>query len=257
MPKNDDFEARRRSRQREIKRRRRKKTLILFSFICVITVVVLCFTVFFRVERVNVSGSDVYDAVEIAKAAGVNNKNMFTISSTKLEDKIRQKLPYVDSVKLSRKLPHTVTLKVTDAAPFSYYLVGSKYYIASEKGYILEESKSGSNDLMQIICSEAVCKVGKKVTIVSEREQKLIDELITYLNDEQIPTGCIDVSNPASIKLKVADRFSVNLGTSDYLIKKISHLKGMIDNIDPEKSGDIDLSMWSPENSQGSFLKKQ
>lgn len=256
MPKNDDFEARRKSRQREIRRRRRKKAFVVFIMLCFLTIIVLSLTVFFKVQTVKVSGSDLYEKAEITNAASVIGKNLFLISGTKLEEKIRLSLPYVDEIKIRRALPHTLKIEVTDASPYSFYKSKGKYYIASKKGYILEETKSGSDDLLEIKCSEAVCTVGKMVTVVSEREQKLITELTEKLEEMEIPANSIDVSNPASIKLRVDKRFDVNLGTKDYLLKKLAHLKGMIKSIESDKKGNIDLSMWTPENSQGSFLKK-
>ena len=256
MPKNDEFEARRRSRQREIKRKRRKRNFVVFCFFLVVTLVVLCFTVFFKVETVKVTGSDIYSAEQISSASGITGQNMFRLSTSRVEDKIRETLPYVDSVKINRKIPHTVKLTVEDAAPYSYYINNGKCYIASKKGYVLEKSSAGANELIRIECSKVVCNVGKKVTIVSKKEQKLVDELLTVLEDRDIPITAIDVRNPAAIKINVGNRFEINLGTKDYLTKKIAHLKGMLGSIEPDKKGTIDLSMWTPENSQGSFIKK-
>ena len=56
-----------------------------------------------------------------------------------------------------------------------------------------------------------------------------------------------------SITLQVDNRFEVNLGTSNYVNEKIKHLSGMIQKIDPSESGNIDLSMWTNDNSRGTF----
>ena len=92
--------------------------------------------------------------------------------------------------------------------------------------------------------------------LTNKREEKLLKELLNEINSEELEVSKVDVSNAAAIKMTIGDRFEVNLGTRDYLHNKIAHLVGMLKSIDSDKKGDIDLSMWTPENSQGSFIKK-
>lgn len=256
MRSNDEFEARRKSRQREIKRKRRKRNFILFLILCLLAAIILSLTVFFKVNTVKTSGSDIYDSSEIVTAANIKGKNLFLLSEKSLSDSVRLVLPYIDSVKIKRTLPDTVSIKVTDAVPYYCYTVKGKYYIVSQNGYVLEESKSGAPELLHIESKNAKCKIGTMAELTNKREEKLLKELLNEINSEELEVSKVDVSNAAAIKMTIGDRFEVNLGTRDYLHNKIAHLVGMLKSIDPDKKGDIDLSMWTPENSQGSFIKK-
>ena len=255
MSANDEFEARRKSRQKAIKRRRRKKFFIFFLILLLITAVILSLTVFFRVENIGVTGSKIYSAKEISAAAGVKNRNMFLLTEEKVANSIRPKCPYVDSVKLDRSLPDKLNIKVTDAVPYSYYIKEGKFYTVSKKGYVLSQDDAEPQGLLKILCGDISAVPGKKLTVISKRQRELVEKITAELQKNGIAAGVIDVSNTVAIKLSVENRFEVVLGTSDYLSKKTAHLKGMIKNIEPDKTGTIDLSMWTPENSQGSFMK--
>ena len=256
MRSNDEFEARRKSRQREIRRKRAKRNFIIFIIMCLVAVVVLSFTVFFKVETVKVSGSDIYKSSEIVSAANIKGKNLFLLNEKDIEKSLRLILPYVDSIEVDRKLPHTLSIKVADATPKYCYCIKGKYYIVSQNGYVLEESKSGAPELLHIISNNATCKTGQKAKLKSNRESKLLKELLKELESTKLEVSSIDLTNAAAIKLTVGDRFEVNLGTKDYLHNKMAHLAEMLRNMEPEKKGEINLSMYSPKNKQGSFLPK-
>ena len=74
------------------------------------------------------------------------------------------------------------------------------------------------------------------------------------MNQSEIKINSIDISNPLSIMLQVEDRFDVKVGTANYIEEKIRHLSSMIDEIDESLQGEINLSMWTNDNSQSSFI---
>ena len=107
-----------------------------------------------------------------------------------------------------------------------------------------------------MITSGVNCVIGKAVEYSNDSQAELVENLSKLLGNKEIKINSIDVSNVINITVKVEDKFTVNLGTNEYLEQKIAHLSGMIDSIG-ERVGDINLSMWTPENSQGSFVEKQ
>ena len=64
----------------------------------------------------------------------------------------------------------------------------------------------------------------------------------------------VDITDELAITVGVDGRFTVNLGTSNYIDKKFAHLSGMIKNMDASAAGKINLSMWTPSNTEGSFV---
>lgn len=251
-----DVNKRRAARQKKARIRRLKIAFVFFLIIALITLAIMCFTVFFPIKRINVSGSEIYSKSQIVKASKLTtDDNLWVVSQEKVENNIRTKLPYVDSVKLKRVLPDAIILTVTDAKEYAYYQSGENYYILSDSGYVLKEQAEAPENVFAIVTSGIDGAVGQKAVYKNASEAELVSTLIDTLQKKEINIDKIDVSNILQISLKVEGRFTVNLGTTDYTEEKIAHLSGMIDSI-PDRSGEINLSMWTPTNSQGSFVEK-
>ena len=255
MPTDKEIQARRKMRQRKARRRRLKICLVFFIIIALITLAIMCFTVFFPIKRISVSGSEIYSKAEIIKASGLTTEdNLFVVSEDKIEEAIRKKLPYIDSVELKRHLPDAVELTVTDAKEYSCFKIGEEYFVVSENGYVLSTQAECPQNVFEIVTSGVKCEIGEMIEYENSAEQQLVTTLTSALDKKEINIDKIDVSNIINLTVSVEGKFTVTLGTQEYLEQKIAHLSGMIDSIG-DRSGEINLSMWTPDNSQGSFVE--
>ena len=81
----------------------------------VVAAVVLSMVLFFRVRSVEVTGSAYYTADEIRAACGVaQGDNLLTLSRARIAGNIMAELPYVSTVQVTRRLPDTLELTVTE-----------------------------------------------------------------------------------------------------------------------------------------------
>lgn len=251
-----DVSKRRKARQRKARRRRMKIFLILFLVIALLVLAIMCFTVFFPIKRISVSGSNIYSKAEIIKASGITtDDNLFIVSEETIENKIRKELPYIDSVELKRHLPDAVVLTVCDAEEYSCFEIDSQYFVVSKNGYVLKTETERPQNVFEIKTSGVKCEIGKQVEYDNSAEKDMILNIISLLENQKINIDKIDVSNILNLTVSVENKFVVNLGTDEYIEQKIAHLSGMIKSIG-ERKGDINLSMWSPKNTQGSFVEK-
>lgn len=251
-----DVNKRRAARRKKARRRRLKIAFAFFLIIALVILTIMCFTVFFPIKRINVSGSEIYSKSQIVKASQLTtDDNLFVVSEEKIEGNIRKQLPYVDSVKLKRIFPDAVILTVTDAREYAYYQSGDSYFILSDNGYILKEQTKTPENVFEIVTGGIEGKVGQKAKYKNYVQEELVNNLICALNQKEINIDKIDVTNILEITIKVEGRFTVVLGTTDYTKEKVAHLSSMIENI-PDRKGKINLSMWTPTNSQGSFVEE-
>ena len=251
---NDEFLKKRKARQRRIRRRRILIGLTLLIVLLIAAGAVLSLTVFFPIETLTAAGSEKYTAEQITELSGIDKgDNLFT-ASVKL-DAIREKLPYIESVKLKRSLPDTLTITVTDAEDYACYYTDNKYFKVSKAGYVLDSLDEMPQELPIITATGVKCVLGKKVAFSNEKTEKLIGKIGTLAAEQGLTLNSIDVSDELSITVKAENRFAVNLGTSNYLESKFAHLAGMIKNIDPAKTGKINLSMWTADNTEGTFVE--
>lgn len=254
---NADVKKRRAERRKKIVKRR---LTIAFIFLMVVTVIVLaimCLTVFFPVLNVRASGSKIYTSTQIVKASGINEEtNLFTVSEKGIEEVIKNKLPYVDTVTLKRELPDTISLEISDAKEYAAVGQEGLYFVISESGFVLNSYEEIPQNTFLLNAGNAICKVGTQINFKDSQKADLAYKIAEALQKSKIKINSIDVTSSVNITVRVCDRFDVKLGTEENLEKKILHLGGMIKSIG-DRGGQINLSMWSESHSEGSFVPEK
>ena len=250
----DEFIRKRQERQKKIRKRRIRAFFIMFMILTLCVGAVLCLTVFFPIEKVVIKGSKIYSVDEIFENSKIESgANLFLVSRSKTEQSLKSKLPYIESIAFKRELPGTLNITVKDATEFAVYEVKEQYYTVSESGWVMKKSSEKPENLICIKGNEIVCKVGSQIVYEDPTQKELIETISQSLKDAKINADLIDTTGKINITLGVEGRFTVNLGNSNFIEEKIKHLAGMIKEMPEENKGKIDLSMWTNDNSRGSF----
>jgi cell division protein FtsQ len=88
-----------------------------------------------RVERVSASGMRVLTAEQVREAADVPvGSPLISVDTDAIEERLRQKLPRIDSVDVVRSWPHEIGLKVTERTPVLIVEKGAKFVEVDAKG---------------------------------------------------------------------------------------------------------------------------
>ena len=257
MAVDKSVEARRKARQKQIRKRRAIRAFFVLLILAVITVAVLSVTVLFPVKSVNVSGSKIYTPTEIVKAGKITQStNLLILSEDKLTEKIRTELPFVDSVKLEKKLPDSLTIKVTDATEKYCYNYGGKYYTVSSKSYVLKTYNELPEGMTEIRCGKITCVPGQKINIHDQNAKNTCDKIFVVFENNDIKIDSVDTTDPLNITMKIEGKFEVLLGGNAHMESKCKHLVAMIEKIEDDASGTINLSMWTPDKKEGTFIRK-
>lgn len=251
-----EIDARRAKRRRAAQIKRLKILAVALLIISVVAVAILSVTVFFPIKKINVSGSKKYDAQTVIEQSGLMGENLIVASEKRLEEDLRKKLPYIDEISLKKDMPDTVTIKITDAKEYASYKVSGKYYVVSKKGYVLRTSQTVPDGTIEIVTKAKATPRGELMQFSDKSSKKLTEELMGYLNEHKIKINSINLKNRSKITVRVEGRFNVTFGTSDYLERKCAHLAKMIDEIDKDARGDINLSMWSPDKTEGTLIRE-
>lgn len=254
----DEFIRKRMERQIRIRKRRLIIFFIFFTVLMLCVGITLSLTVFFPIEKINVSGSKIYTAEEIIQYSGIDiGDNIFTVSKKNAENSLKSAKPYVESIEIKRDLPGTLNITVKDAVEFACYNIGGRYYTVSDSGWVLNETLEPPENLVEIVTDSAKCKAGSEITFSDEKIKEIIDEISAELEAEKLTVNKIDVTDTVSISLKIEGRFDVDLGTSNNMTEKIRHLAGMVEYLDPEKTGSINLSIWTSDRPEAAFVESK
>ncbi|WP_447036847.1 cell division protein FtsQ/DivIB [Streptomyces sp. DSM 118878] len=88
-----------------------------------------------RLERVETSGTDVLKDRKVVEAAGAPvDAPLISVDTDALEDRLRSKLPRIDSVEVTRSWPDGIRLKVTERKPALLVEKGGKFIEVDAKG---------------------------------------------------------------------------------------------------------------------------
>jgi cell division protein FtsQ len=238
--------------------------------------VVLCLSIFFRVENVTVSGANAYSAWDIREASGIQEGDyLLTFGKARACAKIKAELPYVDTVRIGIKLPDTVNIVIeeidvvyaiqdqdgiwwlmtsegrimeqTDAAGASAYtkVMGVKIYEPEpEKQAVAFQNRTEATEATEATQPEGETQVPTPLNVTEQ--QKLLAALdilqALELNEVVGEAASVDVGDLTRIWLWYGTRYQVNLGDVNDMDYKIACLKGAVNKLSDYDSGELDIS---------------
>lgn len=253
---------------RNSKRRRQNKGRFSFLFkvlaiAAVLAAMTLGATVFFQLQTVEVAGNSRYAAADVEAASGLQTgDNLFRINKYQIQSDIREKLPYVESVNIVRKLPSTILITVTEwhavaniqptefvshseEMDYSDKLTDENWLI-SVGGKLLEQAPADSTAIRVSGLSAISPRAGTLLAVPQEQQGKL-DALLALLEvlEAREVTPLIsqaDLTAPTQILLRYDERFWIKLpmgGDFDYMIRA---LQTVLPDWDGYEKGTFDLT---------------
>ncbi|MFF0449522.1 cell division protein FtsQ/DivIB [Streptomyces sp. NPDC004609] len=88
-----------------------------------------------RVEEVGATGTDVLTPEQVMEAAAVPmGSPLVSVDTDGIEARLRERLPRIDSVDVSRSWPHGITLEVTERQPVLLLEKGAKFVEVDAEG---------------------------------------------------------------------------------------------------------------------------
>jgi len=132
--------AARRHRSRPRRRGRFGFLYKLLSFLIILTALLIGCVVFFRVNRVEVTGNRRYTAEEIIEASEVElGENLFLVNHPRTAGIIMKKLPYVKNVTPVPVLPDTMELRVTETTAVAALEAEGTWWLVDSSCKLLEQ----------------------------------------------------------------------------------------------------------------------
>jgi len=137
MSKAEERKAHRDQRKNERKLQMRIFYIALILLVVIIGVI-LSFTVFFHVSRVEVRGYSIYAEDLVVDSSGIHTgDNLFLINRGKVKEHIVQKLPYIGDVTVKISLPNKIVITVFETSAVSAVQSGNSLVLLNENGKVL------------------------------------------------------------------------------------------------------------------------
>ena len=239
--------------------RRRGRFGVLYKLLSVLLILAALVggcIVFFRVERITVTGSTTYTQQQIIDATGVEmGDNLFLVQKVPTARKILNALPYIKTVNIRRDLPNELDITLTECVPVAA-LKGEDgvWWILDSSGKLLEQvDLDGVGSLMKITGLTALKpSEGGRLAVAVEDTTRLesLKAILSELEARGMYTEAadLDLSGVTEIHMTYRGRLSVRMPMySDDFRHLIHALQAVADNSAVvDRSGTVDLTGERP-----------
>lgn len=241
--------------------------LKLISVAAVVVALVMCMSLFFRVDTILVAGAEVYSPWEIREASGIEEgDSLLGMSRGGVAGRIKSKLPYVDEVKVTISMPGTVQIDITELdVAYAIEASDGSWWLVSAEGRVIENVGAGdalgyTRVLGVQIEAPAVNGTAQAAQQPEESTEddgwntagevsaaerlKVALSMLECLEDNGIIGDIlsVDVSSTGSLTMNYEDRITVILGDSEQLSYKISYMAAALEQLESYQSGELDVS---------------
>ncbi len=232
--------------------RKKKKKSSLFaplSFLLVCVAIIFGMGVFFRVQTIEVRGTESYTEQQIIDSSGISvGDNLFFLNSSAASSRIYSNLPLVENASVKQELPNKVIITIKESSAMAYVVWEGQNWMMTGSckllGSVAPEELGGLTRVINIGVTDPTA--GDPMTVPEEDSLKL-----TYLQDllsamEELGIGKdvseIDMANAANPTFRYLDRFTVRMGNNNNTDYKLRMLMSAVMQLDADMSGTMDLS---------------
>ena len=230
-------------RKKKIKRIKFFLKLILFVGLASGTIIFALTSPIFNIKDIKVINNNQVQADTIISLSELKKEdNIFKFYGKNVVNKIKENA-YIENVKIHRKLPNTIEIKVEERTPtFSVDYMG-KYAYINTQGYILEIAET--NNGMTIIqgattkeedmqpgnrlCNEDLSRLEETIKILDSANENKLEGKVTS----------IDISNKNEYSIYIeSEKKKIHLGDSTNISNKMLYVLAIIEK-EKGKEGDI------------------
>ncbi len=255
---------------------RNRLLLRLATVVAVVFALTFGISIFFKVENVNLAGTEKYDAWTVMEASGIRQgDNLLTFGKAKACGKITAALPYVESVRIGIKLPDTVNIEIKELdVVYSICDSAGAWWLMTAEGRMVEQvdgatageytkilgvtldsPSTGDQAVAQEAQPDPTAETGETVISAVRGSDRLAAalDILVHLEANGIigDAASVDVSDLGSMELWYGQRYQVMLGDTTQLGYKIRCMDAAINGDSGLKeydSGVLDITFTIKED---------
>ena len=242
--------ARKRNSRRHHRRSRFAFLYKLLTVLAICAVIVVAMTLFFKVGTIVVDGNGRYTDQEVEEASGVRTgDNLLLLNKYAVDRRLREQLPYIEDIHISRKLPDTLLVEVTEFTTTYALPRGEMVWLMSGTGKIVDactaEEAEGlpaidGLDLPELAVGVWIGDLDAENTFQRESLLELLKALEAADTVDQVQA--IHLDSAAELVMDYADRFAVKMPYGADYDKMLLFVRTVMDTLETNETGVIDLT---------------
>ena len=231
---------------------RKKLILYIATAVAVVLALFMACSIFFKVDKVTISGNRKYDDWTVFEASGIEKgDSLLTFGRSKACAQIAQKLPYVTIVRGGITLPDTVNIYIEELdVVYSAQDGSGNWWLLTSDGRVVEkttEEKAKKNTKIHgVLLDDPVAGKKAKALEIMARTMDQDEDPVVITNQDRLNTALtiayelerrgvmnalsiINVENISAIELWYGATYQIKLGNAGEMDKKLDLMKATIE----------------------------
>ncbi|MFV0519032.1 MAG: cell division protein FtsQ/DivIB [Lachnospirales bacterium] len=223
-----------------------KKFKILFAILAILLLMLIIISLpIFNVETVVVNGITEIDEMDILSKIYYKDKvNIFAVDSRKFEKEI-EKLPYVKSASISKKLPNQIIVDIDERECIGYMLYSNDIYVYIDGEGIVLDMQNFTKENKPFFEGLGIAEVvkGEKLSVEDKEVYNIAITLANAFESYDFGDKIVRIKLDNTVDLIFyIDDVKVLFGNLDNVYKKMNWIDTIINNqLDENVSGTLDL----------------
>lgn len=219
-------------RRRAIERGRRRRLLITVAVFVLSAAAVwaVFWSPLLRVREIVVVGAPHVDSQDVAEVAGLGpSDNLLLVSPPGIEENVKE-LPWVKRVRVDRKLPGTVRVKIVERKPALVLSWRSERWTLDHFGNVLVEGAATSK--LPVLAAASVTGPEPGVRLQEREIQAALEAWRSLSKKVRKRVVALLAPTPERITLSLADGTQIRFGAAEALAAKNEVLEVLLAQID-------------------------
>jgi cell division protein FtsQ len=222
------------SLQKFVRHNQAKKSFFRLTYIIIFIVltalfVIVCLAVFFKVKEVEIVGTSHYSNEDILQFCRIETgQSLYEVNNDDLAG-LSDKFAYIKSAKITRKLPHTLIITITEDEACYYCELYGEYFIMSKDLRVLDRAFDSrpliDQGLIELVLPETdKCIIGQSIVFSNDSDAKYVFAYLDALYTSTLYTSvtAFDLRDKFNLQLICDSIYLVELADGDDLLTKLS-----------------------------------
>ena len=241
------------SKSRVISKKNKKKisvaaTATLIGIVVFMVMIGAGLLTVFRITEIEIVGCEYYRAEDILETIGLEKgDSIFLVSEKRYASLMSGRFPMVYSVKVEKKYPSSVRVKITEETPSYRFEYAGQHAVVSHNGKVLflgEELPEEFSAVMSAMVPEVSEAVAGYVIIYrDETDRSAVEEVVRALEKSNLGDRVeyIEMKSRFDIKAGYDGRFKILFGDRTDLDVKIKFVEGIVESLENGEKGTINV----------------
>ncbi|MBE6990617.1 MAG: FtsQ-type POTRA domain-containing protein [Ruminococcaceae bacterium] len=238
--------ARHSRRNRRSRRGRFAFLYRLLTFVVICGAIVAALALFFKIETIEVTGTERYSSEEVMEASGLSvGDNLFLMDKYEVAERVRSALSYVETVQISRSLPSTLRITVTECAVTVAVEQDDVLWLVAGTGKIVDTITPGTKEFALVTgLTLQDPQIGRTIAAEDGDACAVLLDLLQHLRSKDMlgDVDAIRLEDPAVITLEYLDRFRVQIPWNADMNYKLNYLLAVVERLEDNEHGTINMS---------------